>query len=187
MAGVPPQPEGKSVDAKRQSDLYWRQMEQLKAACVCMRLVRNRYARRVRTVELIKAVASSGAVAGWFATDSLKLTWAIIIAAAQLLDVVKEVFPFTRLHRQAAALTVALETLFIEAEDDWEKIYVGKIGEEAIISYRTRLKKAQLEMETRHFPEGFDPPWDVVKLAIRETRTYFQVTYATGGDHERDH
>jgi hypothetical protein len=95
--------------------------------------------------------------------------------------------PFTRLHRQAAALTVALETLFIEAEDDWEKIHVGKIAEEAIISHRTRLKKAQLEMESRHFPEGLDPPHDLVALATRETRTYFQVTHATGGDHERDH
>ena len=44
---------GIPYDSKRQADLYWRQIEQLKGAAVCIRLYRNRLARRVKTVEII--------------------------------------------------------------------------------------------------------------------------------------
>jgi hypothetical protein len=170
-------PSGIPYDNKRQPDLYWRQIEQLKGAAVCIRLYRNQLARRVKTVEIIKAVASSGAIAGWFAFDSYKLLWGCIIAAAQLLDVLKDVFPFAKLHKQAASLTVALELLLIDAEDEWEKIHIGKIDDEVIIERRTRLRKLQLEAEQKHFPEGFEPDRKIVVLATEETRTYFLVTY----------
>jgi hypothetical protein len=124
--GTAGRPIGMPYDTRRQADLYWRQIEQLKGAAVYIRLYRNRTARRVRTVEIVKAVASSGAIAGWFASDSYKLLWGCIIAAAQLLDVLKDVFPFAKLHKQAASITVALELLLIDAEDEWEKIHVGK-------------------------------------------------------------
>jgi hypothetical protein len=170
-------PSGIPYDDKRQADLYWRQIEQLKGAAVCIRLYRNRLARRVKTVETIKAVASSGAIAGWFAFDAYKLLWGCIIAAAQLLDVLKDVFPFAKLQRQAASLTVALELLLIDAEDEWEKIHIGKIENEAIVERRTRLRKLQLEAEQKHFPEGFEPDRKIVALATEETRTYFLLTY----------
>ena len=94
-------PSGIPYDDKRQADLYWRQIEQLKGAAVCIRLYRNRLALQVKAVETIKAVTSSGAIAAWFAFDAYKLLWGCIIAAAQLLDVLKDVFPFAKLHRQA--------------------------------------------------------------------------------------
>lgn len=168
---------GIPFDDKRQADLYWRQIEQLKAAAVCIRLYRNQLARRLRAVEIIKAVASSGAIAGWFASNSYKLLWGCIIAAAQLLDVLKDVFPFAKLHKQAANLTVALELLLIDAEDEWEKIHIGKIDDEAIIQRRTRLRKLQLEAEQKQFPEGFEPDRNIIALATEETRSYFLVTY----------
>lgn len=165
-------------DTKRQADLYWRQIEQLKAAAVCIRLYRNRLSRRVRFVEIIKAVASSGAIAGWFASESYKLLWGCIIAAAQLLDVLKDVFPVAKLHQQAASLTVALELLLIDAEDEWERIHIGKIDNEAIVDLRTKLRKLQIEAEQRHFPDGFEPDRDIVELATQETRAYFLATYS---------
>ena len=170
-------PGGIPYDNKRQAELYWRQIEQLKGAAVCIRLSRNQLARRVKTVDVIKAIASSGAIAGWFASDRYKLFWGCIIAAAQLLDVLKEIFPFTKLHKQAASLTVALELLLIDAEDEWEKIHIGKIEDEAIIDRRTRLRKLQLDAEHKHFPEGFEPDPKLVTLATEETQTYFLTTF----------
>lgn len=160
-------------ESRRQADLYWRQVEQLKAAAVCIRLYRNHMARRVRLVEIVKAIASSGAIAGWAASRAYPMLWGGIIAAAQLLDALKDVFPFARLHRQAASLTVALELLVIDAEDVWEKIHIGKIGDEDIIERRTRLRKLQLEAEQRHFPEGFDPGKKIIALATEEATAYF--------------
>ena len=71
-------PGGIPYDNKRQAELYWRQIEQLKGAAVCIRLSRNQLARRVKTVDVIKTIASSGAIAGWFASDRYKLFWAAL-------------------------------------------------------------------------------------------------------------
>ncbi len=84
---------------------------------------------------------------------------------------------FRQTAQQAANLTVALELLLIDAEDEWEKIHIGKIDDEAIIQRRTRLRKLQLEAEQKQFPEGFEPDRNIIALATEETRSYFLVTY----------
>lgn len=178
-------PSGIPHDSRRQAELYWRQIIQLKAGAVCVRLYRNRLARRLRAVDIVKAVAASTAVSGWLVFRDLPFLWTCIIAAAQLLDALKEVFPFARLHKQAAGLTVALELLVIDAEDEWENIHIGKMTDKGIVERRTRLRKLQVEVEHTHFPEGFDPPKKMIDLATEETQTYFQVTFSTEASLER--
>src|SRR5580704_18660356 len=102
-------------DPRRQPDLYWREMEQLKAASVCIRLCRNRLAKQVRWLELVKVIASSGGIAGWVVWKDYPFLWSAIIAAAQLLDATKNVFPFAKEHKAASDLTIALELLFIDS------------------------------------------------------------------------
>jgi len=172
-------------DPRRQSDLYWKQFAQLKAASICIRLYRNRLARQVRAVELVKAVGSGGAIAGWVVWRDRPLLWAGIIAEAQFLDATKHVFPFARLHRSACDLTVALELLCIDAEAEWESIRPGKISDNGIIERRTRLAKVQAEAEHRHFPDGFEPGRTLIALAKRQARNYVSETYGEDGDHVR--
>lgn len=163
--------------SKRQPALYWRQLEQLKAASICIRLYRNRLAWQVRCVEIIKVVASSGGIAAWAVFKDYPLIWSGIIAAAQLLDALKNVFPFARNHKSASDLTVAFELLWIDAEEEWENIYLGRLSEDAIIKRRTRLRKLQLDAERKYFPEGFNPSERLVRLATEEANTYFKLTY----------
>lgn len=135
-------------------------------------------AKRVRSVEIVKAISSSSAIAGWVIFKDIPLLWAGIIVAAQLLDALKDVFPFARQHKAASALTVALETLFIEAEAEWQKIERGRIPEDDITDRRMKLQKHRLELEQRHFPDGFEPAAILVELASREAEAYFTLTYA---------
>ncbi len=172
-------------DDRRQAELYWRQIIQLKGGAVCVRLYRNRMAGRLRAIEIVKAVASSTAVSGWIVFRTYPLLWTSIIAAAQLLDAIKDVFPFAKLHRQAAALTIALELLLIDAEDEWERIHIGKMNDKAIIERRTRLRKLQADAENKHFPDGFQPAKSIVDLATRETQAYFQTTFSAEAKYER--
>ncbi len=167
-----------NLNLRRQPDIYWRQMEQLKAASVCIRLYRNRLARWVRGVELVRAVASSGSIAAWAWWKDYPLLWGGIIAGAQVLDATKHVFPFARQHRAASDLTVALELLFIDAQLEWEKIYTGRLPEATIMDRYTKLRKLQLEAERKHFPEGFEPSQKLIDLATEEARAYVLLTYS---------
>ena len=170
-----------TTTARRQPDLYWKLFRQLKAASICIRLHRNRLARWVRAVELIKAVGSCGGIAAWVVWSDWPFLWSGIIASCQVLDATKHVFPFAKQHKAASDLTVALEFLCIDAEAEWESIYAGKIPNEGITERRTRLARLQLEAEHKHFPEGFAPSPALIELATREASDYIALTY--GEDH----
>lgn len=174
-----------STPSKRQPQLYWRQLEQLKAASVCIRLYRNRLGWQVRTVEVVKAIASSGAIAGWVVFKEYPLLWSAIIAASQALDALKNVFPFARNHKSASDLTVALELIWIDAEEEWESIYAGKLSEEAITKRRTKLRKLQLDAEKKYFPDGFKPSDKLIGLANEEAEAYFALTYPEDASDEQ--
>jgi len=171
---------------RRQPDLYWKEMEQLKAASVCIRLCRNRFAKQVRAVDLVKSIGSAGGIAGWVIWKEYPFLWSGIIAAAQFLDATKHVFPFSKQHKAASDLTVALELLFIDAQYEWEKIYAGQVPEEAIMSARRKMQKLRLEAERKHFPEGFEPPPKLIALAADETQTYMLLTYGETGNRDQD-
>ena len=168
----------RAANPLREPSLYWQELQQLKASAICMRLYRNRLGWRVRWVEIVKAVASSGGVAGWVVWRDLPFLWTTIIAAAQLLDALKTVFPFARLHKAASDLTVALELLCIDAEAEWAGIHRGDRDGATIIKARTRLQKLKLSEERRYFPEGLELPGDLVALATQEAQAYFGLTYS---------
>lgn len=178
MARAPRTNSPTGTAALRAPDLYWKELQQLKAACICMRQYRNRLGRRVRLVEVVKAVASSSAIGAWVVWKDYPLVWTAIIAAAQVLDAIKGVFPFARHHKAASDLTVALEVLYIDAEDEWESIHAGRMSADAINKRRTKLRKLQLAEEKRFFPEGVELPQALIRLATEEANAYFELTFS---------
>lgn len=169
---------GQGGNPGRQPDLYWKNLQQIKTAAIFIRLYRNRLNRYVKGLEILRAVASSAAIGGWVIWRDYPLLWSSIIVAAQIADALKGVFPFAKLHRAAGDLTIAMETICIDAEDEWESIYMGNLSEEAISKRRTKLRKLQLDAERKHFPDGFEPSKALIKLATEEAEAYFRLTYA---------
>jgi hypothetical protein len=161
-----------SASVVRACELYWQQMEQLKASAICIRLYRNHLGRRVQSVEIIKAVASSGSIGAWVIWQQYPFIWAAIIAAAQVLDALKGVFPFTREHRAASELTMAMELLFIDAELEWEGLFTVPTTATAIMERRARLQRLQLQAEHQKFPDGLNPPRHLIDLALRQATSY---------------
>jgi hypothetical protein len=83
--------------------------------------------------------------------------WSGIIAAAQLLDAIKHVFPFARMHRAVGDMTISLDLLSIDAEAEWVEIEAAAMGNHDIAERRKRLAKLTVEIESRRFPDGFEP------------------------------
>jgi len=144
-------------DVHRQQDLYWKQLVELKVAAVCIRLHRNGLARWDRGVDVVKAVASSAGIASWVIWRQFALVWAFIIATSQVVDALKDVFPFSRRLKAASDLTVALERMFIDAQFEWEDVYGGKLSDQEIAERCRKLRTLQLDAESKAFPSGFEP------------------------------
>ena len=163
--------EGKNAEgALREAEAYWQELQQLKARVIYTRLYRNQLHRQVRTVDLIKAIASSGAISAWVIWRDIPIVWSAIIVASQLLDAIKGVFPFAKLHKAAAAQTVAMETIWIDAEEEWSAIYAGQIRQDEIPKRLAKLRKLQLTASSRNFPDGFEPGRRLKQLAEQEAK-----------------
>lgn len=161
----------------RQRALYWEELKQLKAKSICIRLYRDKMNIYVKSTDSILAIASSASIGGWAIWNEYSFTWSIIIASSQVINALKGVFTFSKLHKSASALTISFETLYIDAEDDWEKIALRESIPSEIVDKRTSLRKLQLAAEQKFFPEGFKPSDKMVTQASREAETYFNDTY----------
>lgn len=164
-------------DVHRQQELYWQQLVQLKVASCYIRRYRDRLARFVTTLGVLRAVASSGAIAGWAIWHEFAFAWGCIIAASQLADALKDVFPFTRRHKAASEHTMTLDGLFIDAQLEWENIYMGRIADSEIANRRHKLAKMQHDAEAKNFPDGLEERRNLFDLAQEDAQTYFTVTY----------
>jgi hypothetical protein len=158
----------------RQQDLYLTEVFQLMVAREYMRRYRTVLARRVTWFGALRAIASSGAIGAWAAWRAYPLVWGTIIAASQVADAVKDVFPFTARHKAANDLVMSLEALLIEALYEAEGVYAGQFTEAEITDQRRKLMRLRHEADVKHFPTGNLPERkDLLLLADEAAATYF--------------
>lgn len=166
-----------TTDPHRQQELYWKQLTRLKVAEAYTRLYRDRLATWVMRLDVLKAVASSGGIAAWAIWRNYAFVWAAIIAAAQVADALKDVFPLSRLHKAASEHTSILNALFIDAQLEWENIFSARYSSDESMKRRHKLMKLQLEAERKNFPGGLAVNQAIAALAEQEAKDYLTATY----------
>jgi hypothetical protein len=165
----------------RQQDLYFNELFQLKVRCEYTRLYRDELSKWVTGFAVLRAVASSGGIAGWVIWRQYAFVWGAIIAASQLADALKDVFPNISRQKAANDLLVGLKSLFIEAVFEWEGVFAAKFTNEEIIERRRKLMQLQHELDVKHFPTGNLPSRpDLLALAETETITYLEAMFREG-------
>ena len=82
------------------------------------------------------------------------MIWGGIIAAAQVADSLKDVFPFTARHKAATELLSSLEVLVIDTLFEAEEIRAGRYEPMDVAERRRVLMKTHHDIETKHFPGG---------------------------------
>jgi hypothetical protein len=164
-------------DPHRQQQLFWNEVTRLKAAVIYIGLYRDSLEEWVTGLATLKALASSGGIAAWAIWKQYAFFWGAIIAASQLADAIKDVFPFAKRHKAASLHTAVLSELFIDAQLDWENIVLGKFTNDEIMKRVHRLRKMQLEAERENFPDGLKEKGPLLARAKLEAEAYFRFTY----------
>jgi hypothetical protein len=103
--------------------------------------------------------------------------WGAIIALSQVLDALKDVFPVTKRHKAASEHVNQLESLFIDAQLEWEDIFNGHYPDDEIASRRHKLMKLQHDAEAKNFPDGLPERKSDFAAAEAEAKLYFEKTY----------
>jgi hypothetical protein len=163
-------------------ELYWRQLVQLKADSIYIRLYRDNRSKWVSGLGVLKAVASSGSIAAWVVWREYAFIWALIIAASQVADALKNVFPFSRQYHAAGEYMLALDRLLIDAEMEWAKVFKGDYPEDEVLDRRRALMTLQLEAQRKSFPNGLPPRSQFLQeVAEQEAATYLLNMYGMEG------
>ncbi len=163
-----------SPDNSRQQVLYWNHLVQLKIGAEYVRAYRDVVAKRIWYFDLARAVTSSAAIGAWAVVQAHPLVWGSIIAGAQLADVVKGTLPLAKQLEGASQLSLGLDSLFIEAQFEWERIAAGRLTEDEISSARKRNMSLENDLQAKHFPNGLRRRNDLLEGAERVTTIYFQ-------------
>jgi hypothetical protein len=171
-------PDVSEAPEHRQQQLYFRELFQLKVQCEYVRRYRDRLSSWVTRFAVLRAVASSGSIAGWVIWREYAFVWAAIIAASQLADALRDAIPYTARQKSANALLTDLDALFIEALFEWEGVYSAKFTNEEITERRRKLMQLRHELDAKHFPTGDLPRRpDLFTLAEQGAITYLEAMF----------
>jgi hypothetical protein len=152
-------------------------MIELKVAAGYIRRYRDDLSRWVTGLGTVKAIASSGSIAAWAIWREYAFVWGAIIAVSQVVDALKEVFPFTKTHKAASEHTIALDSIFIDAQLEWENIFSGRYTDEQIANRQHKLRKLQHDAERHSFPNGLLTKAALFREAEAEATAYFESMY----------
>ncbi len=164
-------------DLHRQQKLYWDQMFELKVAASYIRLYRDYLGKWVSGLGALKAIASCGGIAAWVIWKEYAFVWGAIIAASQLADALKDVFPFAKKHKAACEHSSVLAGLFIDVQLEWENIFSGRYTDDEIMKRLHQLRKLQLDAENRSFPDGLAERNALLDRAKQDATEYIAATY----------
>jgi hypothetical protein len=92
-------------------------------------------------------------------------------------DALKDVFPFTKKQKAASVHAIALSSMFIDAQLEWENIFSGKYTDEEIMNRRHNLMKLQHDAERGNFSDGLAVNDGLFSEAQQEATEYFKATY----------
>jgi len=161
----------------RQQALYWAKLCDLKVAASYMRRYRDYLGRWVTAIATVRAIASSVSIAAWAVWKDHPLVWGTIIAAAQVADAIKDVFPVVKRYKAASEYTVTLDSLFIDAQLEWENIYSGKYSDDQVLTRLHKLRKLHHDAEARMMKDGLPIRKDLFRQAREEADQFLETTY----------
>ena len=159
-------------------------MIKLKVAAEYVCCYRDSCAKWVTGFGIIKAVASSASIAAWAIWRDYAFVWGAIIALSQVIDALKDVFPFTKTHKAAGEHAIALGSMFIDAQLEWENIFSGRYSDDQIANRRHKLMKLQHDAERHTFPYGLVTKPALFRSAEEEARIYFNSMYGVNSFRE---
>jgi hypothetical protein len=159
---------------------YWQQLVTCKVVSCYVRHYRDRQARWIDITGIFKAVITSGTIGAWAVWKDYAFVWGVLLAAAQVLDAIKEYIPQTKGRRLASEFLQAMESLIIDARFEWFSVSNDEYDAAEIMDRWRKLAKLMTELEAKYFPDGIPADGKRQKLAEKEAKAYFLKEYGLG-------
>lgn len=125
---------------------FWRLLIQFKADSFYTAQYVARSERWDNGLNIFSALVASGSVSAWAVWQKLDWVWAALVAASQVLTVVKQYLPFKKRISPLRAVSFLYDDIFLKAESNWYAVSKGSLTEkeinDLIFSLKTEHSKA---------------------------------------------
>lgn len=157
---------------------YWKELYQIKVHSNYLELYLQDSEMKDRWVNIFLAITSSGSIAGWAIWQHAAMFWAIIIAASQVVNVIKNFLPYKARMKSLAGVIHEFEDIVLFAENSWFGVSEGKLTEEEIHKLQFDVRAQKTKALKKHLGSNTLPEKSrLLKKALRSADTYFDNFY----------
>jgi len=164
----------------REQQMYWREFAQLKTDACYIRDYRNSLNQWIAVLATIRAVASTSSIGAWLIWKRYAFLWAGLLAAAQLIEALKNVFPLYKRRRALSGLSRSLNRLFVEAQRSWDEIATGQCSNAQVRKLCHQIRSRKLKAEAKFMPNGLGLNKRLSSKAQAESEKFFRERYNVG-------
>ena len=93
-----------------------------------------------RGINIFLAITSSGSIAAWAIWQEFQMIWAIIIAASNVVTIIKPYFPYSKYIKELNERALKMQNLHLDYERLWYKFEKDQITEDAATEHFFDLK-----------------------------------------------
>jgi hypothetical protein len=143
----------------------------------CLSILVKRYQHWERNINVFLAIASSTSIAAWAIWKITPIIWASIIAASQVLTVIKPYFPYFKYVKEFNLKCIRLELINIEFERVWYRLQNKKIDDDEAEELYYELRKQTSEILNFSDDTVFEVTSNVERKANEKMKYFLQANY----------
>jgi len=129
---------------------YWKELHEFKVHVYYLELYLQDSELWDRRVNIFLAITSSSSICGWVIWSKFSFIWGVIIAASQLVTVIKHFLPYnTRIKAISSILTEFYDPL-TNYEKNWYQVAESYLTDEEINSLQFELRTEKNKITNRH-------------------------------------
>jgi hypothetical protein len=159
-------------------DKYWVFLNQTRFSCEYLEEYYHWSYRRDLVITVLLAVLSSSAVATWVIWKQYPALWAFIIAACQIITIIKPYLPYGNQIKQLPVSAKEMGLLYVDCEKEWLIINETQPSELNIINMLIDMKKRYAEIDSGLFGCKFLPRVKSIEnIADERSLKYMEVFF----------
>lgn len=162
---------------------YWNKMTQMKFHLIYLGYHYHRTTTIERWLNIILAVISTGSLAGLFLSYSTQKIWAIVLILSQAITAAKPYLPFESRIRELDKGIGALDVVYEEVEEQWNKVLSGIYDDSKINELIYKYEKQWDKIDaTMLIGDSLPRKKRLIEMADKEKNQYFELMF--GGSDE---